>query len=243
LPGLGEYTAGAVASIAFGEVVPAADGNVRRVLSRLFDVRDPKPAWVRASAAELVDLDRPGDWNQAMMDLGATLCLPRAPHCHSCPVSSWCAARANGTHGERPGPTNRRAPRLATIALAVLHADGRVLLVRRPTAGLLGGMWAFPEREVGEPEEALDAACAVASEAGFEVIGAAAPLPMCDHKFTHLHARYVPYAVEVVGPPAATRSNADAAWIDARQPTHLALPVAQQRVLESFRALTPAGVA
>ena len=235
LPGLGDYTAGAVASIAFGEAVPAADGNVRRVLSRLFDERDPKPAWVRMAAALLVDPERPGDWNQALMDLGATVCVPRSPRCDECPVAGWCAARSNGTARDRPGVTVRRAPRRATIALAVLHAERRVLLVRRPAAGLLGGMWSFPEREVGATDEARDAAGSLAEDAGLSVVGAPVALPICQHKFTHLHVTYVPCALEVV----AKGAGVDANWIDAWQPTHLALPVAQQRVLESFRELTP----
>jgi len=238
LPGLGEYTAGAVASIAFGEAVPAADGNVRRVLSRLFDEPNPKPAWVRSAAAMLVDAERPGDWNQSLMELGATLCVPRAPRCDACPVAPWCAARANGTERERPGRVGRRAPRRATIALAVLFAGRRVLLVRRPSAGLLGGMWAFPEREIGAPEDALDAACSVAEDAGLSLVGTPAALPACGHKFTHLHVTYVPYAVEVV----EASPMGDVAWIDAWRPTRLALPVAQRKVLESFRELASAEV-
>ena len=97
LPGVGDYTAGAVASIAFGEVVPAVDGNVRRVLARLYDVAEPKPAWLRRTAAEWVDADRPGDWNQALMELGAVVCTPAKPNCDVCPVSSGCAALAAGT--------------------------------------------------------------------------------------------------------------------------------------------------
>ena len=83
LPGVGEYTAGAVASIAFGVVVPAVDGNVRRVLARLFDVETPRAPWLRSMATSLVDNERPGDWNQALMELGATQCTSRAPRCGS----------------------------------------------------------------------------------------------------------------------------------------------------------------
>ena len=97
LPGVGEYTAGAVASIAFGEVVPAVDGNVKRVLARLFDVPTPSPAELRALAADLVDPKRPGDFNQALMELGATVCTPRAPLCGECPLDSICLALERGT--------------------------------------------------------------------------------------------------------------------------------------------------
>lgn len=241
LPGLGDYTAGAVASIAFGEPVPAADGNVRRVLSRLYDEPSPKPKWVREAAAALVDPERPGDWNQALMDLGATVCVPRAPRCPECPVARWCAARAAGTQSERPAPARRKAPREATFALAVLHAGGRVLLERRSPGGLLGGMWAFPEKSVQSGEDAPAAALSLAAERGMRVVGDAVALPRCEHRFTHVRATYVPYALDVV--EAAADGAGRAAWIDARVPTHLALPVAQQRMLESFREMSAGHVA
>ena len=87
LPGVGDYTAGAVASIAFGERVPAVDGNVRRVFARLFDRAEPMAAWLRATAAQMVCAERPGDWNQALMELGATVCTPRSPKCGECPLT------------------------------------------------------------------------------------------------------------------------------------------------------------
>jgi A/G-specific adenine glycosylase len=196
LPGVGEYTAGAVASIAFGEATPAVDGNVRRVLSRLFDRAAPEPAWLRSTAEALVDRERPGDWNQALMELGATVCTARNPKCGSCPVRRWCAALSAGTVAVRPGARAARGVRTARLVLGVFHAQGEVLLVRRPRRGLLGGMWAFPEREVidEEPRAAVDV---IAGELGVTVAGCAKALPECEHRFTHLHAVYVPWAVRV----------------------------------------------
>jgi A/G-specific adenine glycosylase len=231
LPGLGEYTAGAVASIAFGEPVPAADGNVRRVLSRLFDEPDPKPAWLRDTAAALVDPDRPGDWNQALMELGATVCVPRAPRCHRCPVAEWCAARAAGTQEGRPVRVARRAPRKATFAVVVVHREGRVLLERRPEDGLLGGMWAFPEVEVSAAGDAAGAALEVAARLGARGDASVPPeaLPTCEHRFTHLHATYLPYLVE----GSAADTSGDLLWLDLAEPSGVALPVAQRRILGS----------
>jgi A/G-specific adenine glycosylase len=237
LPGLGAYTAAAVASIAFGERVAAVDGNVRRVISRILDLPGPKPTHVRRVARELLDERRPGDWNQAMMELGATICTPRAPACGSCPVARWCAARAAGTQAERPGRAGRRRVREVTYALAVLHAGGHVLLERRPSGGLLGGMWAFPEREIAEPDLAAGAVRDLAAARGMNVVSEPTPLATCTHRFTHLHATYVPWAVEVergsvVGSAAGAPEGAS--WIPAALPTSVALPVAQRRVLACF---------
>jgi A/G-specific adenine glycosylase len=241
LPGIGDYTAGAVASIAFGEVVPAPDGNVRRVLARLFDVADPKPAWLRGTSAALVDRDRPGDWNQALMELGATVCTPRAPRCDVCPVVAWCSARARGTEEERPTPGTRRAPRRAVFALTVLHSSGRVMLVRRPPDGLLGGMWAFPEREVADGAGAAEAALAIAGEVVRGGVAAAEPLPTREHRFTHLHATYVPFLAGVHHVEVTT--DADTVWVDLGDPVGLALPVAQRAILESARDYLASGAA
>ena len=155
LPGIGEYTAGAIASIAYGQVVPAVDGNVRRVLSRLFDLEDPTAASLRKRAGELLDPDRPGDWNQALMELGATVCTPRSPRCTVCPLTGECRALAEGTQELRPA--SKRRPRVRTVSYAVLVAlnpDGELLLVRRPDDGLLGGLWEFPAVEIGAEDRA-----------------------------------------------------------------------------------------
>ncbi len=150
LPGIGEYTSSAIASIAFGEPVAVVDGNVERVLLRVFpgDEKPPTPAaqvkWLRERAAGLVDHKRPGDFNQAMMELGATVCLPQRPLCLQCPVQPFCATR-----GEHLAPPPKKM-RSREIAYALLRRDQagvtQVLLERRPlTASLMPGMWELPE--------------------------------------------------------------------------------------------------
>jgi A/G-specific adenine glycosylase len=146
LPGVGEYTAGAVASIAYGTPVGAVDGNVRRVLARLFDVPAPTAKWLRATAADLVDPRRAGDWNQALMELGALVCAPRSPRCGECPLATWCAATKAGTQEDRPAPVRKKTAESRTWATAVVvDRSGHALVVRRPPDGLLAGMWAFPD--------------------------------------------------------------------------------------------------
>jgi A/G-specific adenine glycosylase len=223
LPGLGEYTAGAVASIAFGEATPAVDGNVRRVLSRLFDRPDPKPVWLRARGRELIDAERPGDWNQALMELGATVCVPRAPSCEACPVALWCQARAEGTQRMRPVSRTRSEIRRASFALAVLWADGRTLLVKRTPEGLLAGMWAFPEVEA---DGAADPAGLV-DRLGVTPLTAPERLSSVEHRFTHLHARYDPWLIEVADAVPIPGGR----WVTIEESADLAVPVAQRRVL------------
>lgn len=146
LPGVGPYTAGAVASVAFGLPEPAVDGNARRVLSRLDDLETASPSELDRAARTLLGeaSERFGDVNQALMDLGSAVCTPRRPRCGVCPLSHRCLALRRGTIGQRP-PTRRRARSPERVeAAAVVRRGGRVLVLRRPSAGLLGGLWDFP---------------------------------------------------------------------------------------------------
>jgi A/G-specific adenine glycosylase len=249
LPGVGEYTAGAVASIAFGEPVPAVDGNVRRVLARLYDLETPTSSWLRDMAGGLVDPERPGDWNQAVMELGATVCTPRRARCGDCPVAWACAARSAGTVDERPAPTPKRAPRKAVIALAVLWAPdgGEVLLERRGDRGVLAGMWALPEQEVdgegyaGEAARELAAQLMAAAPDGpagtsLPALRKATRLLPVRHRFTHIDATYVPWLFEVAAGVARRPggSSREARWAGVAERSELAIPVAQRAVLDQI---------
>jgi A/G-specific adenine glycosylase len=138
LPGIGRYTAAAIASIAFGEAVAVVDGNVERVLDRMFAAAEGKEAaWQRVEA--LLDRERPGDFNQAMMELGATVCTPRAPQCPLCVLHPWCVSR--GANPARPQPARKRKQLIYGLA----RRNGSVLLVQRPAnASLMAGMWELP---------------------------------------------------------------------------------------------------
>jgi A/G-specific adenine glycosylase len=139
LPGIGRYTAAAIASIAFGEVVAVVDGNVERVLGRMFGAAEGREAaWQRAES--LLDHGRPGDFNQAMMELGATVCTPRTPQCPLCPLRAWCKSRG----ADVPGPQLLRKRKQLTYGLA--RKNGSVLLVQRPAdVSLMAGMWELPD--------------------------------------------------------------------------------------------------
>ena len=162
ISGIGPYTAGAIASIAFGAPEPLVDGNVARVLARIFalrcDVRSPAGARVVwALAADLVPADRPGRHNEALMELGATVCLPREPRCDACPVRDACEARRLGIASELPVATRKKPPREVSMVALVSRRGPDVLLGRRRPGGLFGGLWEPPMVEWAEsdPEASL----------------------------------------------------------------------------------------
>ncbi len=152
LPGVGRYTAGAIMSIAFQQPYAAVDGNVRRVYARLLGVTEAKA--VDETAGRMVSRSRPGDFNQALMELGATICLPAAPLCERCPFSHWCRARACGSFEL---PRRRRVETKAVEwPLVIIESKSRVLLHRRPDDGLLAGLWELPAPATLPPEVARE---------------------------------------------------------------------------------------
>lgn len=199
LPGVGRYTAGAIASIAFGQDEAVLDGNIRRVLARVFDISLParSPEAERRLwelAVEHLPRDRAADYNQALMDLGATLCKPRAPQCTSCPLADICRAYLLGIQEQRPVPRARGKVPHYTVTAAVIQRDGKVLIARRAEGGLLGGLWEFPGGKL-QPGENL-ASCLqreIQEELGVQVL-VGRPLGVYRHTYTHfrvtLHAFY-----------------------------------------------------
>lgn len=158
LSGVGRYTAGAIASIAFGQAAPLLDGNVIRVFARLTDLEaDVTQPAVKEDlwklAEEWLDHTRPGDYNQSLMELGRVVCKPRSPLCADCPVQKHCKAFANGTQQERPVKKKKAATPHYDVAAGMIWNDaGQLLIAQRPLDGLLGGLWEFPggKQEAGE---------------------------------------------------------------------------------------------
>ena len=174
LPGFGRYTAGAVASIAFGEPAPLVDGNVARVLSRLFEVEGAPGDRAREArlwelATALVPGERPGDFNQALMEHGATVCRPENPLCLLCPVREECLAYLHGRVAELPPAKVRAAPKRMTLAVAVWAHEGRLLLARRAEKGLFGGLWELPAAEVQDDTADPESAAKLAEALGTDV--------------------------------------------------------------------------
>lgn len=228
LPGVGDYTAGAIASIAFGRAEPAVDGNVRRVLSRILDVADAKPAELRAAAAAFVPAERPGDFNQALMELGATICTARKPRCDACPVDGLCRARSRGTQHLRPRARRRaRIPTHELAVAAIVAPAGEVLLVRRPERGLLAGLWCFPAVELNAGHGIEDFALALARRmVGDALRGPAQPLGTLTHGFTHRREVYRVFRVQT----SARRRVPNGKWLKESELNEHTLPVAQRRI-------------
>ncbi len=214
LPGIGDYTAGAIASIGYGLPAAALDGNIRRILARYYDIPDPvrtpqteKLLWKLAE--ENLDKERPGDFNEALMDLGSAICLPENPQCLLCPLTADCLARQHGTTAERPVIIKAEPiPHyIVTAAIIPDEIKKRFLLTKRPSKGLLGGLWEFPggKQEAGESleeclqreiREELDIAVTVGESFG-----------IYKHAYTHfkvtLHAFFCQHTADKPKPLAA----------------------------------------
>ncbi len=231
LPGIGPYSAAALLSIAFDQPSLAVDGNLRRVLSRVYDERRPTPARLRELGTPWLDRDRPGDLNQALMDLGSTLCTPRSPRCPSCPLASVCLARARGTVEARPGRRPARRRPHHDIAVGVIWRGDEILIAKRQPEGLLGGLWEFPGGKP-EPGESLEAAVVreVKEELGVEV-AAGSKIASVDHAYSHfeitLHAFHCRYRS---GTPRALGCQ-EYAWVKPGELDRYAFPAANRRVL------------
>ncbi len=208
LPGFGPYTAGAVASIAFGVPAPAVDGNAARVLARLFGVERPLQERaarerIRRIAERLVPDGRPGDWNQALMELGATVC-GRAPACARCPVEPLCEARRAGKEHELPAPRRRPAPTALRVACAALFRGEELLLVRRASRGLLGGLWELPGAVLdgaASPRAALRRA--LREELGIRA-AVGREVAAVERELTHRRLRLVAYEIRALHPVPGT---------------------------------------
>ncbi len=202
LPGIGDYTAGAIASISFGLPVPAVDGNVLRVFSRLYNddrlITDPavKEAFT-VRVMEHQPPEKPGDYNQALMELGALVCIPNgAPLCVECPLKELCRARKAGTALALPRKAKPKARRIEPVTVALVESDGRLLLQQRPDKGLLAGLW----QPVLWEGEALstDTLKTRLEELGLvcETIKIE-PIPAAKHIFSHIEWRMTGFAAEV----------------------------------------------
>lgn len=226
LPGIGEYTSAAIAAIAFDERVPVVDGNVERVIARLHAIGEPLPgarARIREYVADMLDPARPGDFAQAVMDLGATVCRPKAPMCLICPIRAACAAFKRGDpeafpvkRAKKPKPTRRGA------AFVAVNARGEIFLRRRPEKGMLGGMMEPPTSDWSARVDGETGTAAAPFQAAWRAAGEVR------HTFTHFHLELLVHAGRVAGDKAG-----DGKWVARANLAGAGLPTVMKKVVEA----------
>lgn len=235
LPGIGEYTAGAIAAIAFGEPAPAVDGNVRRVFARFYDLSRPGARRLRAIAREWMSHSDPGAVLQALMDLGATVCTPRRPSCADCPIRAGCRAFRLGRAERRPLPRRRRALPHYDIGVGVVQRRGRVLIAKRPEDGLLGGLWEFPggKRARGERLERT-VARELEEELGVEVEVGRKWMTI-PHAYSHFRVTLHVFECRLLAGRLRALGCADWRWVPPAELSRYAFPAADSPILERLR--------
>jgi A/G-specific adenine glycosylase len=235
LKGVGPYTTGAVLSIAYNRAVPAVDGNVMRVFARLFAIADDimQPATRQGMEGLAVALIPPGQanaFNQALMELGALVCTPASPKCLACPVAEYCRARADGLVDSLPVKAKAKAPRPVDVVAGVISHGGRVLLVRRPPDGLLGGLWEFPGGELPEGltwEQGLHQL--LQARYGME-LELEAHLTSVRHVFSHLVWDLRAYTGRPAPGSALPAESDTRRWVTPAELKQFVLPVAHQKI-------------
>lgn len=240
LPGVGRYTAGAIASIAFGQRVAAVDGNVQRVLARLYglegcidEAATQNELWALADA--LVPPTAPGDFNQSLMELGARICTPTQPDCAHCPVRRWCEALAAGRQHTLPvRRPKKRIPHYHVVAGAIRKA-GRYLLVKRPPDGMLGGLWEFPGGRLADGQSRRRfLADRISEKLGIDVeVGRR--VGSVDHAYSHFRITLHLYRCEYVAGRCRTTTYPQAKWIPPAHFSRYPSPTAHLKVLDRLR--------
>ena len=241
LPGIGRYTAGAIASTAFGKREPIVDGNIERVLCRVFRIRGhPKDSAVQkriwAIAEELLPAENAGQFNQAMMELGSEVCVPRNPRCESCPINGICEAKRHEEQDALPQRSVKKPLPSHTVVVGVIYRDGRILIDKRKPQGLLGGLWEFPGGKV-QPGESLEAALHREVQEELAItIQVEQPLIVVDHTYTHFRIRMHAFeCTHVSGEPRCITCD-DFKWVRPRDLGRYAFPAANHKIIQTLRS-------
>lgn len=228
LPGIGRYTAGAIASIAFGKNAPALDANIRRVLARIYNLALParSPQGERMLwqyAREVLPDSRSGDFLQAMMDLGSSICTAQSPACLLCPIVEQCEARAQGVQEQRPVLEAKPTVPHYTVTAAVIRRGEEVLIARRPDNGLLGGLWEFPGGKVEEGESLPECLRREIMEETGAAIEVGEPFGVYQHAYTHFKVTLHAFGCRLLdGEPQALHAS-EIRWV--RQEELAAFPM------------------
>lgn len=240
LPGVGEYIAAAVMSIAFGHPHAAVDGNVKRVLARLFRIERPADGSggtgvFREKASELLDPSDPGTFNQAVMELGAVICAPRNPRCPVCPIAGFCAAHRSGMVEAYPRRTRPQPIPTHRVAVGVVHRGKRVLIVRRPSEGLLGGLWEFPGGKA-QPGESAERTCLreIREETGIEA-EILHHLARVRHAYSHFRIMMDVFECQWISGRVRLNGPAAHRWVEIEDLEGFPFPQANRRFMPLLR--------
>ncbi|MCY3630579.1 MAG: A/G-specific adenine glycosylase [Rhodothermaceae bacterium] len=232
LPGIGPYISRAIASIAFKEPVAAVDGNVRRVVSRIFSHPGTPAKIVQQLADQLLSASRPGDHNQAMMELGSQVCTPKRPQCTVCPVQSYCSAWYEGTPERYPASKKKGPIPHHDVAVAVLRdASGRIFIQQRAPKGLLGGLWELPGGKA-QPGESGPATCAreLHEELGVQVL-VGKMIGKVNHAYSHFRITLRAYECTMIDGEPKSTAGLTTAWISPDELNKFAFPRANRHIL------------
>jgi A/G-specific adenine glycosylase len=243
LPGIGRYTAGAIASISFDERAPVLDGNVIRVFARLTDLEADVTQTATTNqlwelAEQWLPAARVGDYNQALMELGRTVCKPRNPLCAECPIQAHCQAFAHDTQDERPVRTKRATtPHYDVTAGLIWNARGQLLIAQRPLDGLLGGLWEFPGGKQEPEDESLEACLQreLREELAIEV-NVGDLFVVVKHGFTHFRITLHTFTCEYVSGPPQSIGVRDWAWARPDQLDGYSFGKADREVIAALQA-------
>ncbi len=240
LPGVGPYTAAAVLSLAFDAPLAVLDGNVIRVLTRVFAVdADARSSRTRRRLQELADVlldsERPGRWNESVMELGATVCTPRSPACPRCPLNGVCQATALGDPEAFPVVSKRAPVPHHTIAVGlVIDGASRVLIQRRPDDAMLGGLWEFPGGKVEEGETPGEACARELREELAIEVEVGAPIARVDHAYSHFRITMHAFRCRLVAGEPLSDAGEPVEWVSIDALDDYAFPRANRRVIEAL---------
>ena len=246
LPGVGDYIAAAVLSIAFDRPHAVVDGNVKRVLARLLTMAAPTNQAAshkvfQAEADRLLDQHRPGDFNQAVMELGALVCTPTSPNCPICPLIRFCAAHRGGTVARYPRRVASRPVPEVQIAVGVVFKNGRVLITRRPEQGLLGGLWEFPGGKLRK-DESPAAACVreIKEEVNLDV-DIEEPLAQVRHAYSHFRIHMHVFRCRFTAGRVRRNGPTDHRWVRIADIDRFAFPRANHKFIPILKQRTAGG--
>ncbi|MEE2876552.1 MAG: A/G-specific adenine glycosylase [Candidatus Neomarinimicrobiota bacterium] len=235
LPGVGDYTAAAVLSIAFNQSYPALDANVRRVMARLLSYTKPMEKGTprfKIKLLEWMDNRRPGDFNQAMMELGSEVCRNSKPRCSVCPLVRFCQSKQDGTVSDFPVKSARKPRPHRTIVAAIIWREGRFLIQKRPDDGLLGGLWEFPGGKVEKGESLSDALIREIHEETGLLVKEGKKVGKVNHAYTHFSITLHLYHCRLLNGSIFHSDSKLCRWISPVERSQFAFPRANHKLFE-----------